>query len=172
MRVRTTLILTASSISCSAAFAVPFPVVAFSASAKATASHIVEYAPSQDTEGAPVKSCPTDFKDGLKKNGVATSFDTGMSVPKVIEHIDAKPSEEALAEAKRHHGSLIKEIGVGLVVDKSGTPRDLCVSQSAGSGLDELAVEAVRQWKFKPAVIHGQPVPFRTFVRIQFHLGK
>jgi protein TonB len=35
-------------------------------------------------------------------------------------------------------------------------------------GLDEKAVEVVRQWKFQPGLEHGKPVPVRMSVEVSF----
>ena len=37
-------------------------------------------------------------------------------------------------------------------------------------GLDEKAVEAVRQYKFKPAMENGKPVPVEIYVEVNFQI--
>ncbi len=37
-------------------------------------------------------------------------------------------------------------------------------------GLDEKAIEAVRQWRFKPGTRGGQPVPVHARVDVNFRL--
>jgi TonB family protein len=39
-----------------------------------------------------------------------------------------------------------------------------------GLGLDEKAIEAVRQWRFQPALKDGRPVDVQITVEVQFHL--
>ncbi len=58
-----------------------------------------------------------------------------------------------------------------LVVDSSGQTRDIVIVSPIGYGLDELAVEAVRTWKFEPARKDGQPVSVAINVEVAFHLG-
>ena len=45
-----------------------------------------------------------------------------------------------------------------LIVDQYGHPQNLKVARSLGMGLDQKAIEAVRQWKFEPAMKDGRPV--------------
>jgi TonB family protein len=44
------------------------------------------------------------------------------------------------------------------------------VQRSLGMGLDEKAIEAVRQWRFEPAKKDGQPVPVMINVEVNFRL--
>jgi TonB family protein len=59
---------------------------------------------------------------------------------------------------------------LGLIVDSSGHPRDVRVSRSLGMGLDEKAIEAVKQWKFEPAKKDGTPVAVQINVEVSFRL--
>jgi protein TonB len=45
------------------------------------------------------------------------------------------------------------------------------VVSSLGHGLDESAIEAAKQIRFKPAKREGQPVDFPARVRIEFRLA-
>jgi TonB family protein len=44
------------------------------------------------------------------------------------------------------------------------------VQRALGMGLDEKAVEAVRQWRFEPAKKDGHPVPVMINVEVNFRL--
>ena len=57
-----------------------------------------------------------------------------------------------------------------LVVGPDGTPRDVRVSRALGMGLDQKAIEAVRQWKFEPARKDGKPVSVMVNVEVNFRL--
>ena len=57
-----------------------------------------------------------------------------------------------------------------LVVDAEGMPRDIKVTRAIGMGLDDKALEAVRQWRFKPGMKDGEPVAVRINVETSFHL--
>jgi len=57
-----------------------------------------------------------------------------------------------------------------LVVGKDGRPYHIHVRQSLGMGLDEKAIDAVKNWRFRPARFNGQPVATRIAVQVDFHL--
>ena len=49
-------------------------------------------------------------------------------------------------------------------------PRNVRVIHGLGPGLDDKAVEAVNQWRFKPGEMDGQPVPVAAHIEINFRL--
>ena len=57
-----------------------------------------------------------------------------------------------------------------IVVRSDGSVGDVKVRQGLGSGLDQRAVDAVRQWKFAPAKRFGKPVDVLVEVAVEFKL--
>ena len=57
-----------------------------------------------------------------------------------------------------------------LIVDANGAPREIKVARSLGMGLDQKAIEAVRKWKFEPAMKDGRPVAVQINVEVNFRL--
>jgi TonB family protein len=57
-----------------------------------------------------------------------------------------------------------------LVVGPDGRPRDIKVLRTLGLGLDEKAIEAVKNWRFEPAMKDGKPVSCMINVEVNFHL--
>ena len=55
-------------------------------------------------------------------------------------------------------------------IDASGQVTNVKVNRSLGLGLDEKAVEAVRQWKFSPGRKDGKPVSVQAQVVVTFRL--
>jgi TonB family protein len=88
----------------------------------------------------------------------------GVSAPVALYRPDPDYSEEA--RKAKYQGVVV----LGLVVDSSGRPRDVRVARSLGMGLDEKAIEAVRQWKFEPAKKDGSPVAVQINVEVSFRL--
>ncbi len=59
---------------------------------------------------------------------------------------------------------------VNFVVDSKGLPQNVHVLKGVGHGLDAKAVEAVKQYKFRPAMESGQPVPVPLNVEVNFQV--
>jgi periplasmic protein TonB len=88
----------------------------------------------------------------------------GVSPPRVIYQVDPEFSEEA--RKAKYQGTCT----LMLVVDTSGKPRNIRVASSLGMGLDEKAIEAVKQWRFEPSQKDGHAVPVEIAVEVEFHL--
>jgi periplasmic protein TonB len=88
----------------------------------------------------------------------------GVSAPKVVYDPDPEYSEEA--RKSKFQGTVV----LWLVVSPDGKPQQIRVQRSLGMGLDEKAIEAVRQWRFEPAKKDGQPVPVMINVEVNFRL--
>ena len=52
----------------------------------------------------------------------------------------------------------------------TGQARDIRLLRSLAFGLDEKAVEAVREWKFQPGYRDGQPVAVQAVIEVNFRL--
>jgi TonB family protein len=88
----------------------------------------------------------------------------GVSVPEVIYSVDPEFSDEA--RKARYQGTVL----VSLIVGADGLPKNPKVARALGMGLDEKAIEAVRQYRFKPAMKDGKPVPVQMSIEIDFHI--
>ena len=88
----------------------------------------------------------------------------GVSAPKALYAPDPEYSEEA--RKAKYQGTVV----LWLVVDAAGRPQQIRVQRPLGMGLDEKAIEAVRNWKFEPARKDGQPVPVMINVEVNFRL--
>lgn len=61
-------------------------------------------------------------------------------------------------------------VTVSIVVDKDGDVVDAKIVKGLGYGLDENAIAAVKEWKYKPAEKDGIPVAVRMNVDVDFYL--
>jgi len=59
---------------------------------------------------------------------------------------------------------------VGLIVGSDGRPKDVHVVRALGMGLDQNAVRAVKQYRFKPASFEGKPVPVELNIQVNFRV--
>ena len=75
------------------------------------------------------------------------------------------PAYPAAALRRGEAGSVV----VRVEVDATGYPNNVTVIQRSGSReLDRAATDAVRRWRFSPAVSNGQPVPGSIEVPFDF----
>lgn len=88
----------------------------------------------------------------------------GVSAPRVTFSPDPEYSEEA--RKAKYQGTVV----LWVVIGPDGRPHEIRVQRSLGLGLDEKALEAVRQWKFEPARKDGQPVAVQINVEVNFRL--
>jgi protein TonB len=77
------------------------------------------------------------------------------------------PTYPPIALASRTEGYVILEATIG----EDGTVRDLRVLRSSPL-LDDAAREAVRQWRFTPTLLNGQPVSVLMTVTVTFNLNR
>jgi TonB family protein len=77
-----------------------------------------------------------------------------------------EPEYSAEALKAKHQGTVVLYVLVGT----DGKASNIRVLRSLGLGLDEKAVEAVKQWRFKPASTNGSPVEAPTTVTVDFRL--
>jgi len=88
----------------------------------------------------------------------------GLKPPRAID--SPNPSYSEPARKAKVSGDVILEI----TVTAAGGVRDVEVIRALGYGLDEKAMEAVRRWKFQPAIFGEKPVAVRLKVAVQFKL--
>jgi protein TonB len=88
----------------------------------------------------------------------------GVSAPVLIYDPDPEFSDEA--RRAKYQGICL----VGLIVDAQGNPQQVHVVRPLGMGLDEKAIEAVRQYKFKPAMFKGKAVPVEINIEVNFRI--
>jgi len=88
----------------------------------------------------------------------------GVSAPIPIFTPEAEFSDEA--RRAKYQGVCL----ISLIVDAQGNPQNPRVVRPLGMGLDEKALEAVRKYKFKPAMKGGTPVPVMMSIEVNFRL--
>jgi periplasmic protein TonB len=87
---------------------------------------------------------------------------SGVEAPRLLREVKAKYTDEARRRGTT--GNVLLEI----VITRDGTVGDVSVRRGLGAGLDERAIEAVRQWKFAPARRRGEPVDVIVEVAVEF----
>jgi len=89
---------------------------------------------------------------------------SGVQPPRLLREVKATYTDEA-----RRRG-LTGNVLLEIVVTREGTVGDVTVRRGLGAGLDERAIEAVRQWRFAPARRLGEPVDVVVEVAVEFML--
>jgi protein TonB len=70
------------------------------------------------------------------------------------------------ARAAKYQGTVL----LSVEIDPNGNATNIKVQHALGLGLDEKAIEAVRQWKFKPGQKDGKPVTVAASIEVNFRL--
>jgi TonB family protein len=98
--------------------------------------------------------------------GVARPGDRGLTPPQVEKEV--RPGYTAAAMKAKIEGGVTLEC----IVKADGTVGDVRVVKSLDTahGLDEEAIKAARQWRFKAGLKQGKPVPVLVTLDFSFHL--
>jgi TonB family protein len=77
-----------------------------------------------------------------------------------------QPTYTEIARKARIQGVVI----VQAIIDREGNVTNVKVLKGLPMGLEEAAVEAMKQWKFKPATLNGKPVTVYYNLTVNFKL--
>lgn len=95
---------------------------------------------------------------------LAQSDESGRTPPVPIYQVQPVYTEEA--RAAKISGS----VTIRMLVGADGVPSEARVIKSLDRGLDQSALEAVSQWRFKPATQDGEAIAFEATIEIGFKL--
>jgi TonB family protein len=86
--------------------------------------------------------------------------------PLLIRQVEPGYTEDA--RAAKIQGTVVLQVEI----DPSGkvAATNIVVIRGLGFGLDEKAIEAVKQWKFKPATRNGTPITATATIEVNFRL--
>ena len=107
---------------------------------------------------------------GPGRDGLGAGFEVGggVTAPQLVREV--KPVYTVSAMRAKVQGRV--ELDVVVLPDGSVDPRRIHVVHSLDTvfGLDGQAIEAVKQWQFRPGTHRNQPVPVRVRVELTFTL--
>jgi TonB family protein len=89
---------------------------------------------------------------------------SGISAPSILREVRPDYTDEA--RRRGVEGDVVLEI----VVRADGSVGSVKTLQGLGHGLDQRAMDAVRQWRFNPARRYGTPVDVIVEVAVEFKL--
>jgi protein TonB len=90
----------------------------------------------------------------------------GGAVVAPVRIHDPRPLYTEVARKARIQGVVILQA----VIDREGNVTEVTVLKPLPFGLSEAAVDAVRQWRFKPATLNGRPVTVYYNLTVNFSL--
>jgi TonB family protein len=96
--------------------------------------------------------------------GKTYSIGGGVSAPILINEVRPDYPEEA--RKARFQGTVSLET----IVREDGSVQIVRILHGVGFGMDQQAIRAVLQWKFKPARMNGKPVAAYMNVEVNFNL--
>ena len=89
---------------------------------------------------------------GTLKYSLKGSEPAQSSSPKVKQTVEVALSDQELSEQPA-----VSNVVLRAIVDENGIPRNVVVTQSAGHVVDKRAIEAVREYRFTPAMVDNKP---------------
>lgn len=89
---------------------------------------------------------------------------SGITAPAVLREVKPEYTEEG------RRRNLAGDVVLEIVVRSDGSVGHVRLLQGLGGGLDQRAIEAVRQWRFSPARRYGTPVDVMVEVAMEFKL--
>jgi len=126
-----------------------------------TASHagVREFIQTQMTE-TPIDAALR--KGGTLEYAFAGSEPVESTAPIVTRAVEVNLTQPELAEQPT-----VTKVAIHATVDAYGYPRNLSVAQSAGAAVDRKALEAISQYRFKPATVDNKPVDAAVTIAIK-----
>jgi len=113
----------------------------------------------KSTQGVPCEDSAAKLvSDDAAGGKVSAGITDGLKVHDVL------PTYFQIARQNRVQG----ELALRAVIDKTGSVSRVCITQALGAGLDDMMVDTVRQWKYRPYTLNGQPIEVQTTVTTRF----
>ncbi len=109
-------------------------------------------------------SDPSPSSDAISQAHLASLEAENYHPPVLVYSVDPEITEAA----RQKHIS--GDVRVTVLVDQNGRPQRIRVVKGIGFGLDEKAVEAVRQYRYKPATAEGKPVTAPLTIDVNFQI--
>ena len=98
----------------------------------------------------------------LIANDMATRIGPGVTPPQVVHRAD--PVYPANTASPKREGSVVLDA----VIPENGIPHVIRVIRSLDWQFDEIAINALKEWRFSPAIKDGEPVKVRMNVAVEF----
>lgn len=114
----------------------------------------------------PVDDAIFGIPDGPPSSEPEGPIQVGGDVKAPEKVFAPQPTYTEIARKARVQGVVI----VQAIIDKAGNVTNIKVLKGLPMGLEEAAVEAMKQWKFKPATLNGKAVTVYYNLTVNFKL--
>ena len=127
----------------------------------------------REDEARPLRQQAADARKALGAQALVVSRNAnvkpykmgpGMTAPTLAYKVEPQYSEDA--RLAKYQGTVV----VSVVIGVDGAATNMKVVRGLGLGLDEQAMKAISQWKFKPGTLAGEPVPVMATIEVNFRL--
>lgn len=129
-----------------------------------------------DSDGPPCPGCPPGPGWGKNPPGPSSGptvieqpaesqpihITVGMTRPEIVHQVQPRYTE--LARRSGTQGTVIVEA----IIDEQGRVTNVRVLRGLPMGLDQAAVDAIQQWRFKPATLADRPVKVYYTLTVNF----
>lgn len=99
-----------------------------------------------------------------QQSGPYKTTEEGVKAPVLVSEVKPKYTDDA--KSRRVQGN----VELDVVVKSDGTVGDVTVTKSLDPALDEEAVKAAKQWRFRPGTKDSKPVDVLVQIEMTFTL--
>jgi hypothetical protein len=114
----------------------------------------------QEVHRDSVEQVPVNNNNSVSVVPPIVKLNRDVKPPKIISRVDAKVPVGAQCRS---------QVRIVALIDESGKPRDVRDATVSPDAFTQATAEAFKQWKFKPATLHGSPVAFQFHSTIDYH---
>ncbi len=110
--------------------------------------------------------CSMPESQTIKSGDLAKAYKVGGGVtpPQIL--VRSNPHFTEIAKKENIQGTTV----LLLLVDEFGSPHCKGIDRPLGAGLDDLAIEGLKDWHFYPATLNGKPVAVYVDMEVNFRL--
>ncbi len=106
-----------------------------------------------------------EVRQTIEKLAAEQAAAQGDRKPRLLSHSEPRYTDDA--RARGVEGKVL----LGFTIDHNGVPQSIQIKRSLDPSLDQAAIEAVRDWRFEPAMKNGQVVSMWVESEIVFSLS-
>jgi periplasmic protein TonB len=103
----------------------------------------------------------------VPKVATPTRIRVSQGVTQGMKIHDVMPQYPQMARIARVQGPVV----LAAIIGKDGTIQNLHVVSTASPLLNQSAIDAVKQWRYRPYILNGEPVEVDTTITVNFTLG-